>query len=702
MPETTVVLGDQERSALLEVRDDGTLLFAADAAPALDDESVVVSEPTAAAPNGLLRKVTGVSEQGGQVVVETRQAKLEEAVYQGEAHAEFTLSPADVASATPLAAGVTLGQAGARRPAGDEAERVRGAAGAAGDAAEAAEAPPPHDGAVEAPAGAAEAPAPAADARFEVGFDDVVVFDLDGDEATKDDQVRVSGEVGFEASFDLDIDLDYDFPFDVDLEFSVRAGLEQSAELEVEGDLEGELAGEVEVARYDFDPIVIYLGPVPLVFTPRLTLLLSASGELSAHVTYQATEEAVAAVGVAYDEDEGFEDLSDLSLDFGGEGADFEARALVKGKASIKFDLFLYGLVGPYGRLDAYLELDGKVPRSPTWLLYGGVDGWIGIDSVDVLDISYDKKVLEYREEIARAGNGPPTVEITAGGGEKQLDVPVTFSARLVDREDGNDCCAATWTSDVDGQLGTTSGSFPRLDHTFTTPGTRTVTVRAVDADGAIAKDTVAVTVVNTPPTLGIDKPTAGEEVYAGLPYVVRGTSHDPNEPDQSLACEALHWSSSLITDDVPAAGCEITATFDPPGTRTLTLSATDSHGAASTTSVSFVVVEPPAVTPPAVRIVSPRNRAVIDPAEEVLLEAEATDPEGEALTYEWSLTYQTTSGPETVPVGTGNGITWVPEETLDLGFCEVSLYAQLDAAVTNESGATGRDYVQVWILRIC
>lgn len=666
VPETTEVLDEEERNALLEVREDGTLVFDTTAAPVLDAESVVVSEPGAAAPHGLLRKVVAVNEEDGKLVVETRQAKLEEAVYEGEAHAEFTLTPADLASATPLVAGVRVSSPAARWRSGSEAALL----------------------------------GPAVDATFELGFDDVVVFDLDGDEASTDDQVRVSGSAGFKASFDLDIGLDYDFPFDVDLEFSIRAGLEQSSELSIEGDMNGELAGEVEVARYDFEPIVIYLGPVPVVFTPRLTMLLSASGELTAHMSYHATERIVAAVGVKYEE--GFEDLSELSLDFGGEGADFEAEVLVTGSASVEFDLFLYGLVGPYGRLEGFVELDGKVPRSPTWLLHGGARAWIGIDSVDVLDLNYDKKVLDHREEIARAGNGPPTVEISSGGGERQLDVPVTFSARLGDREDGNDCCAAVWKSDIDGELGSTTGSFPRLAHAFTTPGTRTVTVTAVDSGGATAKDSVSVTVVNTPPSLSIDKPVLGEEVYSSVPYVIRGSSTDPNEPARSLECEDLEWTSSLVTDEVPATGCEVAATFDAPGPRTLTLAATDSHGARSTTTVSFVVVEPPATPPPTVRIVSPLNASMIDPGDEVSLSAEATDSGGETLTYSWSLSYVTPDGVETLPIGEGDGAAWVPEETLEMERCEISLDAQVNVSVTNESGATGRDYVRVWIFRIC
>lgn len=310
VPDSTVVLDEAARDALLEFAPDGTMRFASSSTAAtaslagLEPDDVLASVPTTAAPNGLLRKVVTVTEANGELVVTTVQAKLREAIYQGEAHLERTLTPADLAEGSALAAGVVLGG-------------------------------PAQNGI-----------GPAAEANFTLSLDDVILYDRDGDEGTTDDQVKAAGSVSFTPSFVVDLGLDYDWTSLPDLEVYFRAALEEEAELSIVGNLNGELDEEVELASYNFAPIVVPFG-IPLVFTPKLTLLLGVDGQLTVAASYHATQSITVAVGVENDGDHGWEDLSEVDSTFGGEGADFSGAVDLKGYAAVKFDLFLYGLVGP-------------------------------------------------------------------------------------------------------------------------------------------------------------------------------------------------------------------------------------------------------------------------------------------------------------------------------------------------------------------
>ena len=114
-------------------------------------------------------------------------------------------------------------------------------------------------------------------------------------------------------------------------------------------------------------------------------------------------------------------------------------------------------------------------------------------------------------------------------------------------------------------------------------------------------------------------------------------------------------------------------------------------------------MVDPPEVAPPVVRILSPRNGAMVDPDEVLTLNGDAEDPEDAgSLEYQWSVTYSGNGGPVTLDIGSGNGLQWAPSDTIPGLDCEVNMTAQLNLAVTSASGATGSDYVGLWILLIC
>jgi hypothetical protein len=98
------VLGTTSRTALEEFRPDGTLVFASGVSATTGD--VMVSQPSTNAPNGLLRKVTLVETVGGKTVVHTEQAKLGDVIKTGTLDASHHLTEADSAGITPLVAGV--------------------------------------------------------------------------------------------------------------------------------------------------------------------------------------------------------------------------------------------------------------------------------------------------------------------------------------------------------------------------------------------------------------------------------------------------------------------------------------------------------------------------------------------------------------------------------------------------------------------
>src|SRR5574337_287442 len=85
IPPTTKVLDSDSRAALQSFGKDGNLVFSHsnDLLASLVVDDVVVSEPAAAAPEGLLRKVVSIQTQGDQLIVTTSDAQLGDAIPQG-------------------------------------------------------------------------------------------------------------------------------------------------------------------------------------------------------------------------------------------------------------------------------------------------------------------------------------------------------------------------------------------------------------------------------------------------------------------------------------------------------------------------------------------------------------------------------------------------------------------------------------------
>ncbi len=222
----------------------------------------------------------------------------------------------------------------------------------------------------------------------------------------------------------------------------------------------------------------------------------------------------------------------------------------------------------------------------------------------------------------------PPTVQIQEPANGTQLPVGGFLSLRLrataSDPEDGADCCTLTWTSDRDGIL----GHGREVDTVLGTPGAHRITVTARDSRYRVASAAVNVTAVNLPPTPEIRFPEMNlDSLYRGVPYVLRGRSGDGNAV-LDLPCDALRWTSSRAGDPFPADGCHPETTFETNGQRTLTLRATDPHGAAASVQRTINVPDPPLNSPPIVTILAPVEEAFHDGHERLLVRGSAVDPD--------------------------------------------------------------------------
>ena len=361
VPTTTKYLDAATLALLTSTSQDGaTLTFGGSNAllDSIDVGDVVVAGPSTRMPWGFLRQVEAKDSASGEVVLDTRQATLEDAVEEGHFETATTLQTGDV-------------------------QLLQGATGV-----------------VLRPAKLVEGMAALPERRFAIALTDVVLYDEDGDDATTDDQVTVGGEI----SFDTDLNLVIDITNFVLETFELTQTTAFRSELHFASGVALDDERKIELARTEFAPIVVPAGPIDLVFVPVLTLNVGLDGSIDAGIAFEGTQDATLQAGVTYDGT--WHPVDELSSSFELTTPTVGANCAVQGYIGPELSVLLYGVVGPYASIRGYLELgaSGQETASPAWALYAGLRFGLGVE-IEVLGASlgsWEKDdIIDYRTLLA-------------------------------------------------------------------------------------------------------------------------------------------------------------------------------------------------------------------------------------------------------------------------------------------------------------
>ena len=365
IPPTTNPLPPETTQQLTAVSPDGATYTFSEMTPALAaiaPGEIMMAAPSDAAPDGFLRRVTAVNTSGGQVIVQTQAATLEDAIQQGEVYVSQRLSPTN-SQALQIAPGVTLMPASVVSP----------------------------------------------DGSFYVKIKDVVVYDDDGNPATTNDQVLANGSIEFEPMVDFRLRIQNGEI----RELYFAAIAQETANLEFEMKLEKSLIRQeyrlgnpIQLTR-----IVVMVGPVPIVIIPVLTFQVGIDGSMHVGIVTRVEQVLTATAGARW-ADGTWAPVSELTNRFTFTPPTLHAGVDFKGYASTRLQVLLYGVAGPYVSVGPYLKLEADTSKTPWWELYGGLEALVGV-RVDLLGY---KKIADYQALaigtkllIAQANTPPPT-----------------------------------------------------------------------------------------------------------------------------------------------------------------------------------------------------------------------------------------------------------------------------------------------------
>jgi len=352
LPDTTKSLDQETVKSLSEVTGDGSVFVFDKRTPLLNDlqpRDVLVIGVTDQTPYGALRKVKDIREVNGQVVVETSQATLADAITQGVIEFDIALSHNNLADAT-LKEGVHL-------------------AGASLD-----------------------------DPALSLQFDHVSLYP----------GVEVSGYASLQAKIHFRVELGAPWEYFRLKEVSFIVGAEETARLEVQVSSEEfrSFSKEVEVGRLYSKPFVIWV-KIPIVVVPILILKVGGDGMVSAGAKALVQQEASFEAGLHYKPDWGWTLIKDFSVEFPNFEVDLPPQnASFKGYVKPEFDLLLYGVTGAYASAQGFLELSANTERTPWWELFGGLLAGAGVkaDIIGIEIANYEiPNILRHRELLDEA-----------------------------------------------------------------------------------------------------------------------------------------------------------------------------------------------------------------------------------------------------------------------------------------------------------
>ena len=190
---------------------------------------------------------------------------------------------------------------------------------------------------------------------------------------------------------------------------------------------------------------------------------------------------------------------------------------------------------------------------------------------------------------LGSAQNTAPSVEITAPveGSTFIVGTSVTFTGTATDAEDGSLSASLSWTSNLDGALGT-GGS---LSTSALSIGSHTISASVTDSGGLSGSASISITVdpvPNDPPVVSLTAPANGSSFEEGELVTFTGTATDAEDGPLSAS---ITWSSSL--DGALGSGASVSTTTLSVGSHTISASVTDSGGAAGSDSISLTVTAP-------------------------------------------------------------------------------------------------------------
>jgi photosystem II stability/assembly factor-like uncharacterized protein len=337
--------------------------------PAPKTGEVVTGCITESTPYGLLRKITKVTQADGGYILATEPAKLDEVILEGEITVEDKKITPDMVKTITTEPGVVFN---------------------------------------------------------ELKSTNLVGFDFSFEKKLADG-VTVYGSAFFDLSFNFSLDIDV-APPDLYIKSSIEVDQRGSIGVKAKGSWS---AKRIKIAEIEFVPWTIMVGPVPVVFVPRVALILDAeAGNVSYEVVSFASESINSELGIEYKDDD-WHLINECNPSHTINYPEITGNADFTVKCGPEVSLKLYNAAGPYFNILAYSTLKAETINDNYDLNFIlGLEANAGLQ-VEVFGfINEDVSYQLFDKEITRLTLNDKPVPNSI-----QLTMPIDGSNLIVGRE---------------------------------------------------------------------------------------------------------------------------------------------------------------------------------------------------------------------------------------------------------------------------
>ncbi|MBM2813407.1 MAG: hypothetical protein HW421_169 [Ignavibacteria bacterium] len=353
---------DSAKSKELRFADSTKLVFNAssDAAKKLKAGEIIAGEPSKNAPNGFLKRVKSATLSGDSVIVVTEEVKLTDVIENGIISIQKSLTPADT------------GKGFLRLDKNDKLLSLE---------------------------------------PFELTFNQVL-FDVDGNSQTTNDQVKVDGflTVSPELSSSIVIENNKVKYLIIQLSVNNEFKLNANANIGFKKDYQTSLNEILGKPLFEFN-FLVWVGvcPIclPIVVSPNVDFKIGYNIDLQGEVTSSISLKNTVTAGIEYNSGD-WNKISSVTNNFTYNPPSLSVGGKMKAFLGPQLNVSLYGqedALNAYANVFGFGELDVDLINKPLWKLYGGVEGNVGVTSKW---FDFDKEfpnIFEYKKLLAQAND---------------------------------------------------------------------------------------------------------------------------------------------------------------------------------------------------------------------------------------------------------------------------------------------------------
>lgn len=340
LPENQTYVFSTGETAQIESIEGGTITFSQSVDSSLSPGDIIVSGISDVTPYGFLREINSIS--GDRTTLLTSQAAIEEAVEDGYFSFGENLSP--LVSQTSFNINVQA----LPKSASESLNSFDGSSNTQENS----------------------------NFDFNINLEDIILFDQDGNYSTTHDQIRANVDLSFNLSYEFDFEINDGQMTNINFNHTIN----ETSNLEIISEAQLNLTDEeIKIGEYNFSPFVAGVIPgtfIPIIIAPQVGIYAGLDGEIP-RIQTSVEQEATLSVGLEY-ANGSWSSSRDFSNEFGFTLPDSFAISDFKASVGPKLNLLLYGVVGPSGEINSYLEFESD---EFFWSLYGGLEAKLGIDT---------------------------------------------------------------------------------------------------------------------------------------------------------------------------------------------------------------------------------------------------------------------------------------------------------------------------------